>query len=206
MRLLNDKELVHNLQNGNNEAFTEIVARYTEKVHNLALRVTRSQEDAEEILQDVFITVYNKIDKFEGKSAFSSWLYRITINTAFMKLRKNKRHIASSLDESQENGKDIDVTPEQINNDSHSVQHELRAELEKAITRLPEEYKNIFILRDIDGLSNQEVSEVIGLSVPAVKSRLHRARLMLRKKLQHYYEDYYTTEIFYSNDEVALAA
>lgn len=199
---IRDEELVKNLAaSGDQVSFNELINRYSEKVHNLALRITRSPEDTEEVMQDVFVTVYNKVDKFEGKSAFSSWLYRITVNTAFMKLRKRRQQAAVSLE---------DVNPGIRNNwignrSEHadvnfiSSKHELRAVLELAISRLPEEYRTIFLLRDVDGLSNQEVGEILNITVPAVKSRLHRSRLMLRKKLQRFYDDYSSSDkIFYS--------
>jgi len=193
----NDLELVNNFRRGDERAFLELLNRYTQKVHNLAMRITRSPEDAEEVLQDVFVTVYRKIDRFEGKSAFSSWLYRITVNTAFMKLRKRKQNQATSLEEVASTVKESWVGERSENCDVNFIcsKHELRAELEYAIARLPEEYRVIFILRDIDGLSNQEVGEIVNLSVPAVKSRLHRSRLMLRKRLQKFHDDYRSSEI-----------
>lgn len=192
-----DCELVDGLLCGDESCFLEIIQRYTHKVYNLAIRITRNVEDAEEILQDVFVTVYRKLDRFEGKSAFSSWLYRITVNTAFMKLRKRKQSAAISLEDVSANIKETWVgrRSEEADVDFISSRHELRALLEEAISKLPEEYRLIFIMRDMDGLSNQEVGEILDLSVPAVKSRLHRSRLMLRKRLQRYYEDYISDEI-----------
>lgn len=192
MEKFDDNQLVKKLLKGNEKAFAELVNRYSQKVYNLAMRIARNQEDAEEILQDVFVTVYRKIDKFEGKAAFSSWLYRITANTAFMKLRKRKQTPAVSLEETghhvqqswlgeQSNLNDVDMI---------SSRHELRHRLEEAIEKLPREYRVIFILRDVDGLSNQEVSDILSLSIPAVKSRLHRSRLMLKKRLTAYYSEF----------------
>jgi len=198
-----DIELVAALQNGEQAAFGELLTRYTEKVNNLAIRITRNQEDAEEILQDVFVTVFKKIDRFEGKSAFSSWLYRITVNTAFMKLRKRKQTQAVSLDELGDSANESFSGKRSDTSDVNfiSSRHELRAQLDGAIDNLPEEYKAIFILRDVDGLSNQEVGEILNISVPAVKSRLHRSRLMLRKKLQKFYDDYSTEQIFFGKNK-----
>lgn len=187
-----DASLVSAFRAGDKEAFVELLNRYSEKVHNLSIRITRSEEDAEEVLQDVFVTVYNKIEKFEGKSAFSSWLYRITVNTSFMKLRKRKQNNAISMEEVSPGIRENWVGGRSDSADVNYIcsRHELRAELERAIAKLPEEYRVIFVLRDVDGMSNQEVGEILNLSVPAVKSRLHRSRLMLRKRLQKFYEDY----------------
>ncbi len=196
----NDSQLVEALQGGNEASFLELLNRYAQKVHNLAIRITRCQEDAEEVLQDVFVTVHQKIARFEGKSAFSSWLYRITVNTAFMKLRKRKQNAACSLEEMSVNVREnwVGNRSDQIDINLMSSRHQLREQLESAIRSLPDEYRLIFVLRDIDGLSNQEVGEVLDLSVPAVKSRLHRSRLMLRKYLQRFYDDYNNNEkIFY---------
>lgn len=187
-----DKQLVALLQKGNQEAFLEIVSRYTQKVHNLAMRITRNAEDTEEILQDVFVTVYKKISLFEGKSAFSSWLYRITANTAFMKLRKRKSAPVTSIEDFNSSVKESWMSNRTEESDINTIcsKHELRDRLEQALMDLPEEYRLIFVLRDIDGLSNEEVSDVTKLTVPAVKSRLHRSRLMLRKKLFSFYSEY----------------
>lgn len=192
-----DLELLAEFQGGAIEAFSEIVSRYNQKVHNLALRITRNPEDAEEVLQDVFVTVYHKSNRFERKSAFSSWLYRITVNTAFMKLRKRKQNAHTSFEEIGQNLKDTWSGNRSDTADVNFIcsKHELREELERAVSKLPEEYRIIFVLRDIDGLSNHEVGEILKLSVPAVKSRLHRSRLMLRKRLQKFYDDYVSAEI-----------
>jgi RNA polymerase sigma-70 factor (ECF subfamily) len=197
MQNLTDLELVARIKNNDDLAFQEIMGRYTQKVYNLAMRLTRNIEDTEEVLQDVFVTVYKKISSFEGKSQFSSWLYRVTANTAFMKLRRRKNTESVSFDEVSGDVKEnlVGQTPGEASVDYMSTKHELRSLLETAIQKLPEEYKNIFILRDVDGMSNEEVGVMLSLTVPAVKSRLHRARLILRKRLARYYEDYSRDEV-----------
>lgn len=205
MEELNDRELVAKFKKGSLEAYEEIVARHETKVFNLAMRYTRNQEDAEEVLQDVFTTIYRKINSFQGKSAFSSWLYRIVVNAAFMKLRKRKQNQAISIE-------DMSITAKQKYLDDTSMQgyrskniaqnRELRSVLKQAIEKLPDQYRAVFILRDIDGMSNQEVSQILELSIPAVKSRLHRSRLMLRKRLRRYYEDF--ADVKFASEE-ALA-
>jgi RNA polymerase sigma-70 factor (ECF subfamily) len=213
MEAVNDKELVGQLLLGDQEAFLEIVNRYSQKVHNLALRITRNSEDTEEVIQDVFVTVYRKISAFKGESAFSSWLYRITANTAFMKLRKRKQTVAVSLEDIKPSVKEAWIGERSDQTDINFIcsQHQLRDQLELAISKLPEEYRVIFVLRDIDGLSNQEVGEILSLSIPAVKSRLHRSRIMLRKKLHKFYSEYSDTKIdlnaaTYSEELISLAA
>lgn len=188
-----DLILVQEFSKGCLASFETIVNRYETKVHNLAMRLTRNTEDAEEVLQDVFMTVYRKIDGFQGKAKFSSWLYRITVNAAFMKLRKRKQNKTVSLDDLLPNIKDktiFDHSNVSERGDSRAINNEIRESLEDAIAKLPDEYRAVFVLRDIDGLSNKEVGEILGLSIPAVKSRLHRSRLMLRKKLKRFYDDY----------------
>jgi RNA polymerase sigma-70 factor (ECF subfamily) len=188
-----DVELVNSFKSGDIAAFEEIVVRYETKVMNLALRFTRNQEDAEEVLQDVFTTVYRKIEGFRGQSAFSSWLYRIVVNAAFMKLRKKKQNQAISMEDLAPAVKQYCMERDEASSPySHNmaVTRELQEVLQKAIDRLPDQYRAVFVLRDVDGLSNQETGQILDLSIPAVKSRLHRSRIMLRKKLQRYYEDF----------------
>jgi RNA polymerase sigma-70 factor (ECF subfamily) len=190
---ISDVALVEKFKTGDLAAFEEIISRYESKVMNLSLRFTRNQEDAEEVMQDVFTTVYRKIDGFRGQSAFSSWLYRIVVNAAFMKLRKKKQNQTISME-------DLAPAVKQycIERDNATITHsygvavtrELQEVLQRAIDRLPDQYRAVFVLRDVDGLSNQETGQILDLSIPAVKSRLHRSRIMLRKKLQRYYEDY----------------
>jgi len=186
-----DAELVMMIRKGEAEAFEVLMQRCVSKAYGLAARLTKNPEDAEEVLQDVFITVHRKIGGFEGKSSFSSWLYRITMNAALMKLRKrrNDRHVHIE-----------DVVPEYSNStllktcalsesDSLTDRQTLLTALEMAIRRLPDEYRPVFVLRDIDGLTSRQVGKILQLSIPAVKSRLHRSRLMLRRKLLPLYRE-----------------
>lgn len=184
-----DVMLVNEFKKGSLEAFEEIMSRYEAKVYNLAMRFTRNREDAEEVLQDVFSTIYRKIDGFQGKSAFSSWLYRIIVNSAYMKLRKRKQDHTVSMEEVSPTFQFESTTDYRDRSDYAAMNSQMREKLQGAIDRLPEQYRAVFVLRDVDGLSNQEVGEILDLSVPAVKSRLHRSRLMLRKKLVRFYED-----------------
>lgn len=188
-----DNELIERFTKGCQASFEELIQRYETKAHNLAMRLTRNAEDAEEVLQDVFVTVYRKISGFEGKAKFSSWLYRITVNAAFMKLRKRKQEQSVALDDAVPNYQNKISSKNAIfgsGGDTLTASSELRDALESAVAKLPDEYRAVFVLRDVDGLSNKEVGDILDLSIPAVKSRLHRSRLMLRKKLRRTYEDY----------------
>lgn len=188
-----DKQLVVMLQASKAGAFEELVTRYKTKAFNLAMRLTRNQEDAEEVLQDVFTTLYTKIAGFKGESAFSSWLYRIVVNSAFMKLRKRKQQTAFYLEDLSTHARQACLEKDSHlieRSDSVYISKQLSSALERAISKLPKQYRAVFLLRDVDGMSNEETSEILSLTVPAVKSRLHRSRLMLRKRLQSVYEEY----------------
>jgi RNA polymerase sigma-70 factor (ECF subfamily) len=191
-----DTELVKGIANKEESCFEELLAKYGSKVLNLALRITRNQEDAEEILQDVFITVFSKVNSFEHKSQFSSWLYRVTMNSSFMKIRSRNRRRAVYLEDIESSTRQnwVGHRTEMFDIDFMSSRHELRSAIETAIKDLPEDYRAIFVLRDIDGLSNEAVGKVLQLSVPAVKSRLHRSRLLMRQQLKKHYDSAANTD------------
>lgn len=198
-----DANLVERFKKGETEALSELISRYGSKIFNLALRITRHHDDAEDILQDVFSTLLTKMSSFHGHSAFSSWLYRVTANTAFMRLRSKRVRAALSFEQTTFS----EHTDFLIDRSDHSdvgyisTRHELRAALERAISALPLEYRTVFLLRDVDGLSNLETSTALKVSVAAVKSRLHRSRCILRKQLREFYLSY--TEVEDASDEVA---
>ncbi len=187
---LSDQELVEQIKAGDDAAFKALLGRYQERAYRLALSLTKNPADAEEVLQDVFLTVYRKIASFEGRSAFSTWLYRITVNTALMKLRGRgpaQESIDEYLPQFTKDGRHarmvVDFThgPEKL-----LLLKEREQILREAIEALPPDYKVVLVLRDLEGLSNEEVAEVVGASVLAVKARLHRARLALRGRLERY--------------------
>jgi RNA polymerase sigma-70 factor (ECF subfamily) len=184
-----DAELVKGVIEREESCFEELLERYGSKVLNLSVRITRSQEDAEEILQDVFITVFTKLGSFEHKAQFSSWLYRVTMNSSFMKIRARNRRRTVSLEDVEPTTRQnwVGNRTEMFDIDTMSSRHELRNAIQAAVQHLPDEYRAIFVLRDIDGLSNEAVSQVLQLSVPAVKSRLHRSRLLMREQLKAHY-------------------
>lgn len=192
-KLSEDLLLIQKIRKGDQIAFEQLIEKYETKVFHLALRFTKNEEDAEEVLQDVFMTLHRKLELFQGKSAFSSWLYRIVVNAAFMKLRKRRQQPALLLEDlaPHTRQKALDGESYQENHIEKFTQNEeLKSVLLSAVSRLPEQYRSVFVMRDVNGFSNQETSEVLGLSVPAIKSRLHRSRIMLRRKLIRYYLEF----------------
>jgi RNA polymerase sigma-70 factor (ECF subfamily) len=187
-----DLELIAKFQAGDQASFEELVSRYSSKAFSLASRLTKNSEDAEEVLQDVFVTVFRKIDGFEGKSSFSSWLYRITVNAALMKLRKRRQDQSLPMEDMLPQVQNVPAPASMHGSEGETVtlRTQIGLALEDAIAKLPDDYRPVFVLRDIDGLTSKEVGEILDLTIPAVKSRLHRSRLMLRKRLQAFYRDF----------------
>ncbi len=184
-------DLVARSRQGDAAAFSVLVRRYEGKIFRLAMNITQNREDAEDVLQEAFFKAYEHLDQFQGNSKFYTWIVRIAVNQALMKLRKRKSDRAVSLDEQIDTGEDTvvreiaawDPDPEQ-----QYSQEELHKILNQAVLDLAPIYRTVFTLRDIDGLSTEETAEALDLSVPAVKSRLLRARLQLRDKLTRFFK------------------
>ncbi len=192
-----DHELIKRAKKGDEHAFTQLVKRYETLVYSFAYKVCRDAEKANETWQDTFVNVYRKLHQFDGRSKFTTWLYTIVTNNCRMKRRQRKldqasisidtaitAHDASSADEE---GRPVQTIPSWKETPLDSVMdEELRAHLDKAIEALPYDYRVVFALRDIEGLSAEETGKILKLSVPAVKSRLRRARVFLRNRLNPY--------------------
>jgi RNA polymerase sigma-70 factor, ECF subfamily len=187
-----DAALVAGLRREDPAAAEELVERYGDRVYRLALRITNSNEDAEEAAQDALWTAARKIATFKGESAFGSWLYRIAANAAYQKLRARRgksREIAiddvlPALDHDGRHFEPMDDWSNRV--DEKALQGELRGVLESAIDALPDDYRTALVLHDVEGLSNPDIAETLGISLPAVKSRVHRSRLFVRKRLADY--------------------
>jgi RNA polymerase sigma-70 factor (ECF subfamily) len=184
-----ETDLIKRARTGDERAFTELVQRYEDMIYSFSYKVCRNKEKAEETLQDTFINVYKNLSSFRGGSKFSTWLYSIVTNNCLMKHRKRKLDdLWVSLDEPpviDGNGPKItawDATPAELLEDK-----ELREKMDTAILMLPTDYRVVFVLRDIEGRSSEEVAKILKLSVPAVKSRLRRARIFLRDQLNEYF-------------------
>jgi RNA polymerase sigma-70 factor (ECF subfamily) len=191
-RLDRDAGLVERLRRRDPDAAEALVAAYGDKVYRLAIRITGNEQDAEEVVQDALWAAARKIDTFKGESAFGSWLYRITANTAYQKLRgrQGKPYEVSWDDFSpwfDEQGHHVEPVGDWSGKVEEPVlQAELRTVLASAINDLPGDYRTAFVLHDVEGLSNPEIAETLRISLPAVKSRVHRSRLFLRQRLSDY--------------------
>lgn len=188
---MNETEIVERAKQGDQSAFSELVNAYSERIYNLGLRILRKKEDAEDILQETFLTVIQKIDTFDGRSSFFTWIYRIATNAALMKLRKKKPQYVDLPDnpDFQENI-ESKVFIDWSQDASLDVQNkEVRKILNDAIDELAEIYKTVFILRDIEQLSIKETSKILNITEENVKIRLRRARQYLRDKLSDYFSE-----------------
>ena len=195
-----EEALVRDFQGGDLEAYDKIADIYQKKIYGLSFNLTRNQMDAQDVTQEVLLTLFRKIHTFQGKSAFSSWVYRITLNASYMKLRSKKKEPNVSIDELMPSFNGAGFQQEKIqdwseNTESLLFTNETRDVISKAIDLLPEKEKVVFLLRDVEGLSTEKAGEILDLTVPAVKSRLHRARLFLRKKLSNYFEEFSSRKV-----------
>ncbi|MBI5463756.1 MAG: sigma-70 family RNA polymerase sigma factor [Ignavibacteriales bacterium] len=192
-----ESALVRSAQSGDQRAFAELVRKHEDLVYRFAYKLCRNQEKAEETFQDTFVNVYRKLKQFDGKSKFSTWLYKIVVNNCLMKHRVRKIDQASISIHAPEGF--VDTPPHDA--EGHPLQtvaswkdspldgvmnKELRHLLDSAIAKLPSDYRVVFVLRDVEGQSAEETAKILGLTVPAVKSRLHRARAFLREQLNEY--------------------
>jgi RNA polymerase sigma-70 factor (ECF subfamily) len=178
--------LVAQAKAGDQNAFAELVHRYERKIYRLAKNITRNDEDAEDVLQDAFLKAYTHLDNFKGDSKFYTWIVRIAVNEALMRLRKRKTDRSVPLDEPVELGEETvqrEIAVWDDNPEQQYSQEEWRRILDEAVESLKPDFRTVFVLRDIEELSTEETAETLGISVPAVKSRLLRARLALRERL-----------------------
>jgi RNA polymerase sigma-70 factor (ECF subfamily) len=193
-----DEELIARVRREDFGAFEELVNRYQDKVFRLALRFVRTESEAKEVVQDTLLTVWRKLDSFKGDAQFSSWLYRVTANAALMRLRSQRRHAEISTEDLEPSV--LERTPQygQIHApgdnwsrrpDEQLQSERLKAEIQRAVDALPEIYRTVFLIRDVDGHSTEETAEILGVSVPTVKTRLHRARLALRETIGSHFDD-----------------
>ncbi len=189
--VFDETSLVAHARLGDPGAFTELAERYQRNIFRLAQNITQNREDAEDVLQETFLKAYQHLPEFEGHSKFYTWIVRIAVNEALMKLRKRKWDKTVWLDEPVSVGEDSvarEIAVWEDNPEQRYSQEELRDILDKAVNGLAAPYRTVFALRDMEGLSTEETAQALELSVPAVKSRLLRARLQLRDKLTAFFK------------------
>lgn len=195
-----EEDVLAQLRGNDPDAARCLLDVFGDRVYGLALRILASEQDAKEAVQETFITVWEKWETFRGKSRFSSWIYRIAANCAYMRLRKRRRfshevsieefdHGAEHIDSAEVSRSSGRFTLTASQPDEALAQRELRSVIEGAVRSLSPTYRTAFMLKDIEGMSLKEIAEVMGLSEAAVKSRVHRARLEMRRKLNKVLDD-----------------
>ena len=185
-----ERALLARIQAGDKAACAECIEQHSSAVYRLALRLMRNEAEAEDVVQETFVSAFKSIDSFEGHSRLSTWLYRIAHNVALMRLRR-VQPVLVPVDEPIQSA-DGNETPRELFDwcclpEQDFDTAEARAELERAIGELPESLRAVFVLRELGGLSTEEAAQALGLSVDNVKTRLHRARLRLRERLSEYF-------------------
>jgi RNA polymerase sigma-70 factor (ECF subfamily) len=192
-----DDSLVERARAKDEAAFEELVGRYEDKLYRLAMRFVRNETDAQEILQEAFLSAWRNLPSFEGRAQFGSWMYRVTVNAALMLLRSRSRHPEVTVDDVEptalndavaESGQTTRGSADWSRQADEQIQSkELRKHIQTSVDDLPEGLRTVFLLRDVEELSTEDTAEILGLSVPAVKTRLHRARLALREAIGRYF-------------------
>ena len=186
-------QVVERARAGDLEAFEGLIGRHQQRVMRVVLSILKEPMDAEEVAQDVFLTVFEKIDHFRGDSSFSTWLHRVAVNAALMRRRKSKADRSVPLDDvmppfDERGHLAVDIADWSQQAGDPVLAREAGEVIEAAVEKLDEMYRTVFGLRDVQGFSTEETAAILELSVPAVKSRLHRARLFLRRGLAEYFE------------------
>jgi len=180
--------LIARVRAGETERFLDLVRPYERSIYLLAYSVLKNKEDAEDAAQETVFKAFQHLDQLRSEATFKSWLLQIAMNEARIRLRRDRRYLYESLDEGVQDSDEGDIMPRQLADwreiPSEALeQKELREKLQKALDSLPAHYRQVFLLRDVERMSEKEAAEVLGVTTSAVKTRLHRARLLLREKL-----------------------
>jgi RNA polymerase sigma-70 factor (ECF subfamily) len=190
-----DDELVARARARDLGAFEALIDRHEDRLYRVAMRLLRNEHDAQEVLQDALVSAWQNLDSFAGRAQFGSWIYRVTVNAALMLLRSRRRRPTVSVEDlapgaldeaigaSHDAGSDWSKRP-----DEQLQSGELKQHIEVALDQLPEILRLVFVLRDVEGMSTEETAEILDITIPTVKTRLHRARLALRGAISRYFE------------------
>ena len=182
---MDDGDLIRAVKSGSHEAFGELLGRYEKRIFNAVLRLVGNPVEAEDIVQDTFLKAFKALGTFQQESGFYTWLYRIAINAAVDFRKKRKRRKAYSLDDEENELAGSLQSDDPLPEDGPS-QIEIEAALRKAIDRLPDKFRTILVLREFDGLSYEDLAKVLKISKGTVESRLFRARMKLRQRMERY--------------------
>jgi RNA polymerase sigma-70 factor, ECF subfamily len=193
---VSDDELVERARARDLAAFEELVERHEERLYRVAMRLLRNENDAREVLQDALVSAWQNLDGFAGRAQFGSWIYRVTVNAALMLLRSRRRRPTVSVDDLSPTALDEAVQASQLvggsdwskRPDEQLQSGELKEHIQAALDTLPEILRLVFVLRDVEGMSTEETADILGITIPTVKTRLHRARLALREAIGRYFE------------------
>ena len=182
---ITEEKLIEDAINGSNYALAQLVKKYEQTVYNFAFKICRNKERAENTMQETFLSMVKSLKQFSGKSKLSTWLYTIVSNHCLMLARSQKKYDYTALENEDGLIDDRNIVDWKFSPDKITENGELKDVLDDAIQKLPHDYRVVFLLRDVEGLSTQEASDIVNISVPAIKSRLHRARAFLRNELNN---------------------
>jgi len=186
---IEESELIAKAQKGDRKSLSDLVKMYESTIFNFAFKICRNHERAEHVVQETFFSMVKSISQFSGNSKLSTWLYTVVSNHCLMLARGEKRREKTFFNEDISDSPNYTPTEWKNHPDEIAENEELRIALDKAISKLPEDYKIVFMLRDVEGLSTKETADIVELTIPAVKSRLHRARAFLRDELNKIFSD-----------------
>ena len=184
-----DTTLIELAKQGDEPPFTELARRYKQMIYNFSFNVCHNKDYAEEIVQDTFVNVFRKISQYNGEAKFSTWLYSIVVNNCQMHNRQSKLQLATiSVDEFDDGETELDAYYETVmpSPEDEMISKEFQDAFDKAVLKLPIDYRLPFVLRDIEKVSSEEAAVALNISVAALKSRLHRARLFMREELKKF--------------------
>ncbi len=192
--------LITRVKAGETERFLDLVRPYERSIYLLAYSVLKNKEDAEDAAQETVFKAFEHLDQLRSEAMFKSWLLQIAMNEARMRLRRDRRHLYESLDEGVQDSKEGDIMPRQFADwreiPSEALENtELRQKLQEALDSLPAHYRQVFLLRDVEHMSEKEAADVLCITISAVKTRLHRARLQLREKLTPVFKKRWTDRL-----------
>jgi RNA polymerase sigma-70 factor, ECF subfamily len=180
---MDELKLIEQAQRGDKKALADLVKLYEKTVYNFSFKICRNKDRAENTMQETFLSMVRSINQFSGESKLSTWLYRVVSNHCLMLARSQGKHEFASFEDDEASIDEKEISDWKITPDRVTENNELKKILDESIQKLPAEYRIVFMLRDVEGLSTEETAKIVELTIPAVKSRLHRARSFLRNEL-----------------------